>query len=98
MQSKTCKAVLLTGLFLLIAGLAEAVPPGPPFDPPGPPPWHVKRVRSVPIPATLLPFGIGLLALPWLYSKRKNKIRSELGRSAWGRASRPRRQDGGALQ
>jgi hypothetical protein len=71
MSSKTTKAVLLTGLFLLVAGLAEAVPPGPPFDPPGPPPWRVKRVRSVPIPATLLPFGIGLLALPWLYSKRK---------------------------
>jgi hypothetical protein len=71
MWSTTTKALLLTGLSLLVAGLAEAVPPGPSFDPPGPPPWRVYRTNSVPIPATHLLFGIGLLALSWGYSKIK---------------------------
>lgn len=63
--------VVIVGLpLLLTVGLAEAVPPGPPFNPPGPPPWR-PNVKSVPIPATDFLLAGGLLALPWLASKRR---------------------------
>jgi len=73
MSFTVSRVTTFTGIILLIAGLAEAVPPGPPFTPPGPPPWiSSQRVRSVPIPATtLILFGGGLLALHWLRSTRK---------------------------
>ncbi len=72
------KSLVLAGAFLLLAPhLAQAdppfTPPGPPsFNPPGPPSF-VQSVRSVPIPATALLFGLGFIALPWLRSRIQNK-------------------------
>lgn len=69
--------LLLAGLFVgLTSNSAQAAPP---FNTPGPPPYvppvhtpqYVPPVQSVPIPATDLLFGVGLIALPWLRSKMK---------------------------
>lgn len=57
-------------LSLLVSEVATAVPPGPPFTPPGPPPW-APPVRTVPIPASDVLFGIGMAALAWLAPKIK---------------------------
>lgn len=54
-------------LFLLGADLAVA---GPPFTPPGPPPY-VPPVRAAPIPATHILLAIGLIALPWFRPRIK---------------------------
>jgi hypothetical protein len=66
--------LLISTLSLLVVEVATAVPPGPPFTPPGPPPFTPPGgtpVRSVPIPATHVLFGIGLAALAWLAPKIK---------------------------
>lgn len=75
MLSRTSRAACLTGLLLLVTSLGEAAPPGPPFTPPGPPPWVPKshKERSVPIPGTtLILFGGGFLILPWLRARKNN--------------------------
>lgn len=76
MSAKIRVGALFIVLLWLVYGVAEAVPPnglppGPPFTPPGPPPWEHGQHRSVPLPATDLLLGIGLLGLPWLRSKMK---------------------------
>jgi hypothetical protein len=64
--------MMMAGLFIAAtASSADAGPNGPPFNPPGPPPWLPNRLNTVPLPATGVLFGIGLLALPWLRSKGK---------------------------
>jgi hypothetical protein len=74
MWSKTAGAAFFTGLVLLAAGVAEAQNAGPPINPPGlldnPGLSTASRVQSVPIPATtLILFGAGLLAMPWLRTR-----------------------------
>lgn len=83
MWSKTAGVALFTGLFLLAAGGAEAQTTGPPewarndgvrqTLPPGLQnngSSNYSRVQSVPIPATtLILFGAGLLAMPWLRTR-----------------------------
>ncbi len=79
MWSKTTRVASLTGLFLLAAGVAQAGPPDWAMNdgvrttlPPGPS-YNVSSVyRAVPIPATtLILFGAGLLAMPWLRSRKE---------------------------
>ena len=54
---------------MLASSLVHA---GPPFDPPGPPPW-VTTGRSVPLPSSDVLFGLGLAALAWLGPKLRRR-------------------------
>jgi hypothetical protein len=84
MRSKRTGAVLLAGCVLLAAGVAEAQNAGPPINPPardsftpsglvgnpGLSNTNASRVQTVPITATtLILFGAGLLAMPWLRAR-----------------------------
>lgn len=82
MRSQTTRAAFFTGLFLMTAGFVHAAPPEWAMNDgvrsSGPPGLvnngvsNYSRVQAVPIPATtLILFGAGLIAMPWLRARRE---------------------------
>lgn len=79
MWLRIVNAGLIAGACLLTASLAQAAPPEWAMNdgqrgtlPPGLV-SNAARVQSVPVPATLILFGAGLLAVPWLRARARRQ-------------------------